>query len=82
MDYFKLWCEDKRSIIETMARNLAADLAAGYSYFGMSAEKQRAEIDAYKIQFDSELDYLATLDEKKADRWCYIDLVKRGAIEV
>ena len=82
MEWFKLWFDDKQSILNTMGRNLAADLAAGYSYFGRSAEKQRAAIEAYKIQFDSEMDYLATLDEKKCERWCYMDLVKRGAIEV
>ena len=81
MDYFKLWVEDKQSILETMIRNLAADLEAGYNYFGLSAKKQRAEIDAYKYQFDSEMEYLKTLDEKKANHWCRIDLIKRGAIE-
>ena len=80
--WFTIWFEDKWSILNTMGKNLAADLAAGYSYFGMCAEKQRAAIEAYKLQFDSEMDYLATLDEKKAERWCKMDLIKRGAIEI
>ena len=82
MDWFKLWYEDKQSILETMCHNLAADLAAGYNYFGNSAKKQRGEIDAYKYLFDAEMDMLKEMDEKKANRWCRIDLIKRGAIEI
>lgn len=82
MDYFKLWVEDKQSILDTMIRNLASDLEAGYNYFGLSARKQRGEIDAYKYLFDSEMEYLKTLDEKKVNHWCRIDLIKRGAIEL
>ena len=80
MDYFKLWYEDKESILNTMICNLKADLDAGYSYFGNSAKRQRGEIEAYKYQFDQEIEFLKTLDEKKVNHWCRLDLIKRGAI--
>ena len=33
-----------------------------------------------KLRFDAEVDHLKELDEKQCDRWCYLDLKKRGAI--
>ena len=78
--WFDLWVDDKRSILETMISNMAADLDAGYDYFGDSISKQRREIDEYKALFDAELKELRYLDEKQADRWCYVDLRRRGVI--
>lgn len=79
-DWFDLWYDDKNSIIDTMARNMAADLAAGYSYFGQSIVKQRREIAQYKEQMDAEIDAFKEMDEKEVNRWCYYDMKKRGAI--
>ena len=79
-DWFEIWFADKQSVLETMVRNMAADLDAGYNYFGNCIRKQRSEIAEYKAQFDEECDKLKEMDEKKANRWCYIDLKKRGAI--
>lgn len=47
-DWFDLWFEDKQAMMGTMMRNMAADLAAGYNYFGASIAKQRGEIERYK----------------------------------
>lgn len=80
-DWFDLWYEDKQGMIATMARNMAADLAAGYDYFGNSIAKQRDEITRYKAQFDAEMDAFKTMDETAVNRWCFYDLKKRGAIE-
>lgn len=80
VDWFKMWYEDKQSILDCMVHNLADDLRAGYDYYGKSATTQRAEIEGYKAQMDYEFEYLKTLDEKKANHWCYVDMVKRGAI--
>ena len=43
-DWFDLWFEDKQAMMGAMMRNMAADLAAGYNYFGASIAKQRGEI--------------------------------------
>lgn len=80
MKWFELWFADKQSVIETMIRNMNDDLNAGYDYFGNCIKRQRAEIDEYKKQFDTEIDRLKEMDDKKAERWCYLDLKKRGAI--
>lgn len=80
-NWFDIWFDDKKSMIDTMARNMAADLAAGYNYYGNSIQKQIAVIDAYKLQFDREMDAFKTMDEKQVNRWCFYDMKKRGAIE-
>lgn len=51
-DWFDLWFEDKQAMMGTMMRNMAADLAAGYNYFGASIAKQRGEIERYKAQYE------------------------------
>lgn len=79
-DWFDLWYEDKQVMIATMTRNMAADLAAGYDYFGNSITGQRREIERYKAQFDAEIDAFKSMDETAVNRWCFYDLKKRGAI--
>lgn len=79
-DWFELWVEDKNSIIETMVRNMTADIEAGHSYFGDSIKKQRRDLENYKRQMDEEIDRFKVMEEKEVNRWCYYDMVKRGAI--
>lgn len=80
-DWFDLWFADKQSMVDTMIKNMASDLAAGYDYFGASITNQREMIDRYKAQFDVEMDSFKTMDEKQVNRWCYYDMKKRGVIE-
>ena len=79
-DWFDLWFEDKQALISTMTRNMAADLEAGYNYFGNSIRRQVEDLEAFKAQFDAEMDSFKTMDEKAVNRWCFYDLKKRGAI--
>lgn len=79
-DWFDLWFEDKQGMIATMTRNMAADLAAGYDYFGNSIAEQRRGIERYKADFDRQMDEFKTMDEAAVNRWCFYDLKKRGAI--
>lgn len=79
-DWFELWFSDKQSMIDTMIRNMAADLEAGYNYFGKCITEQREMIDQYKTQFDAEMDAFKTMDDKQVNRWCYYDMKKRGVI--
>ncbi len=80
-DWFELWFSDKKSILDCMARNMAADLAAGYNYFGKSITSQRVAIEEYKRQFDTEMDSFAKMTETEVNRWCYYNMKKRGAID-
>lgn len=80
MKWFNLWFNDKQSIIETMVRNMQADLDAGYNPEGHCIRKQRVDIEEYQIKFDRQLDSFKTMDDKAVERWCYYDLKKRGAI--
>ena len=81
-DWFKMWVEDKECIISTMARNMASDLEAGYNYWGQSIQQQIAEMNEYKAKYDAQLDQIANMDENKVQHWCYIQLLKAGAITV
>ena len=85
-DWFKMWVEDKECIMATMARNMASDLENGYHYWGKSIQNQIAEMNAYKEMyrsaFASDLDRIAEMDENKVQHWCYIQLLKAGAITV
>lgn len=80
MNWFEIWVEDKRNILNTMARNMAADLEAGYDYYGKSIQMQIKEMDEYKAKFDADLDKVAEMDDNKVQKWCYIQLLKAGAI--
>lgn len=78
--WFEIWFSDKVIVLEIMIKNMSADLAAGYSYFGNSIVSQRKEIDEYKRKFDEQVEKLKEMDPKQAEHWCYLDLKKRGAI--
>ncbi len=80
MDWFEIWYKDKQGIIDTMVKNMAADLKAGHDYFGKGIKGKMEEIEAYKTKFDEELMSFADMDDKKRNRWCYYDLLRRGAI--
>ena len=79
-DWFPLWHEDKQAILDTMVRNLQADLNAGYDYFGNSATSQRQSIEAYKAQMDEEMKTFRTMTDSQVSHWCFYDMKRRGAI--
>lgn len=80
-DWFNMWFEDKENMIDTMTRNMVADLDAGYDYFGKSITQEREELEAYKKKFDEEVDNLKSMTNDEANRWCFYDMKKRGVIE-
>lgn len=79
-DWFEIWFADKQGMIEVMASNMAADIAAGYDYFGNCIQNQIKTIDSYKAEFDAQVDEFKSMEDEKVNRWCYYDLKKRGAI--
>lgn len=78
--WFSLWLSDKQSIVETMARNMAADIAAGYSYFGNSIQKQKQDLEAYQKEYEDQMMAFSDMTDTQVERWCYFDLLRRGAI--
>ena len=80
MNWFEIWYDDRQSMMETMARNIAADIRTGYNFFGACIQRQKQELDDYKAAFDEQLMRFADMDDGKRNRWCYYDLLKRGAI--
>ncbi len=81
IDYFDIWLSDKKSMLDTMVKNMASDLECGYDYFGKSIQFQLATINKYKSKYDTDMKWLAMMDEKQANRWCYMDMLRRGVIE-
>lgn len=86
-EWFTLWIQDKESMIATMQANMNADLAAGYNPAGASIIKQRAALIEYVREFNRELIHLQDIvlaysdGVTRVNRWCYLDLKRRGAIE-
>ena len=80
-DWYDLWEGDKKFMLETMVKNMASDLEAGYDYFGAAIQRQQKMISEYKEQFDNELMGFAWMDEKEVNRWCFYDMKRRGVIE-
>ena len=80
-DYFKLWYEDKRTILETMNRNMYADIDVGYDPNGENIKGQLKAIDDYSIDINRHLLQFSSMNDKEVQRWCKYDLIRRGAIE-
>ena len=81
IDYFKLWYEDKRSILETMNRNMYADIDVGYDPNGENIKGQLKAIDDYSIDINRHLLQFSSMNDKEVQRWCKYDMIRRGAIE-
>ena len=80
-EWFDMWFEDKKSIISIMYSNMAADLAAGYDYFGKSIQNQKREIADYEAEFERQMDKFKSMSDADVNRWCFYDMKKRGAID-
>lgn len=81
-DWFEMWHLDKEVILNTMVRNMTADLECGYDYFGKSITEQREAIEVYKEKFDAELMSFAEKTDEQRNKWCYYDMLRRGVIEI
>lgn len=81
-DWFEMWHLDKEVILNTMVRNMTADLECGYDYFGESITEQREAIEAYKEKFDAEVMSFAEKTDEQRNKWCYYDMLRRGVIEI
>ena len=80
--WFEIWFAAKQSMVETMRRNLQADLDAGYDPNGHCIRKQVVKLEEYERGLGVQLDLFKSMEDSKVNRWCYYDLLKRGAIEV
>ena len=80
-DWFDIWFEDRKSVLDTMVRNMGSDLANGYDYFGESCVRQRRDIKNYSDETNRTLDMFKAMDDVAVNRWCFYDMKKRGVIE-
>ena len=82
-DMFKMWYDDKMSILQVMRENMQADLDCGYNPHGACIEKQENDIDCYISQiWDTVFGILLPLKDKTLiENWVYMDMIKRGVID-
>lgn len=80
-DYTEMWKEDIKSVLATMYRNMADDLDCGYNPVGNSIRTQRRKIAEYEAEYFDNMEKLIAMEESAANRWCYMDMVRKGAIE-
>lgn len=81
MKWFNIWFDDAKAVIETMIRNMMADIEVGYDPAGICIRGQQECIDERQAAFDTQMDLFKDMDEARINRWCYLDLKKRGVIE-
>ena len=79
-DWFEIWKEDRESMLNTMVKNMASDLENGYDYFGKSITQQREDIARFKADYEADMDKIGEMDPNKVQHWCYVRLLKLGAI--
>lgn len=79
-NWLEIWFEDRESMLETMRRNLAADIEAGYDVNGHLVRKQIVDIEEYEARFNTDAHRVREMEPAKAKHWCYVDLRRRGAI--
>ena len=80
VDWLEMYVADRESMLDTMIRNMQADLNAGYNYFGKSIVSQRGQIDRFKEKFDTVLDMFKSMSDDAVQHWCFYELKKLGAI--
>ena len=80
-DWFEMWCESKENIIETMYRNMESDLKAGYSPHGELIQKQKEALEKYEREYETQLMNFAEMTTQKVNKWCFLDLKRKGYIE-
>lgn len=81
MKYVEMWLEDYESLIETAIRNMQSDLAAGYNPKGAAIALDIECIEELKSRRDAGIEKIAQFEsDSKANRWCYCDMKRRGAI--
>ena len=79
-DWFEMWKADRESMLSTMIRNMAADLDAGYDFHGECIQRQKKEIADFEHDYNVILDLISVMEPKKVQHFCYIQLLKHGAI--
>lgn len=81
IDYIELWIDDYNSLIDCAVRNMQSDLAAGYNPHGKSIAADIECIREITARRDAGIEHIADFaDDRKASRWCYLDMKRRGAI--
>lgn len=80
-EWRKMWDSDKRGMIDTMRRNIASDITAGYSLNGKTVRNQIVQILDYEEEYKHSCEVLDSIGEKAANKWCFYDMKRRGVIE-
>ena len=79
-DWLEVWIDDWESLIETQNRNIQSELQAGFKWTGQHVQHEVKILKEFDSKYRDGLEKFKYMDEREVQRWCYFDLLKRGAI--
>ena len=79
-DWFEIWCEDWEGLITTQSLNIKAELDAGWKWKSDRVQHEVNVLNQFQNTYRLQLGRFAEMEEKQVQRWCYYDLLRRGAI--
>lgn len=82
MNWFEIWCDDWESLIYTQSRNVQAELDAGYKWSSRHVQHEVEILNEFDSKYRNQLAKFAEMEEqgRNVNKWCYYDLLRRGAI--
>lgn len=79
-DWFDVWCADWEGLIETQARNVQSEIDAGWKYKSDRVQNELRILNKFNGEYRRQLGRFASMEDKEVNRFCYYDLLRRGAI--
>lgn len=80
IDWFEVWCEDWEGLLQTQGRIIQSELEAGHSWSSRHVQHEVEILEQWDREYRYNLGRFAEMTEGQVKRWCYFDLLKRGAI--
>lgn len=80
IDWVGMLLDDIDSIENCMRRNMQSDIEAGYNPAGLAIRREIEELNDYIEYKNNTIIKIRDMDENKAQRWAYWELVRKGAI--
>ncbi len=79
-DWFDVWCADWEGLIETQARNIQSEIEAGWKYKSARVQNEIRILNEFNGEYKMNLGRFGGMTDEEVNRYCYYDLLRRGAI--
>lgn len=80
-EWLELWIEERKSMLETISRNIEADIRAGYPLTSKAVTEGRALYERTYEKYKNDLREAFKMIPAESNRWAYMDLKARGWID-